>query len=87
MDKGQYKSCAAKQCFFTNMRGYRSANQTNRAFLFYGTDFYLHDLPLPRGASEEWALLHEESPKNNYLLSQVKISFISIQKMKQKFCY
>jgi hypothetical protein len=37
--------------------------------MFYGTDFYLYDLPLPRLKSEEWALMHEESPKNNFLFS------------------
>lgn len=77
MDKGQYKTCGkgehSKKCFFTNLRGYRSNKQTNRALLFYGTDFYLHDLPLPRQPYEEWALLHEESPKNNYLFSYPRI--------------
>ena len=37
--------------------------------MFYGSDFYLYDLPLPRLENEEWALMHEESPKNNFLFS------------------
>ena len=30
------------------------------------------DLPLPR-SNEDWALVHEESPKNNPLLSQTSV--------------
>ena len=37
--------------------------------MFYGTDYNAADLPLPRQPHHEWGLLHEESPKNNYLLS------------------
>ena len=33
--------------------------------LFYGSSFSPTDLPLPRLAHQDWALLHEESPKNN----------------------
>ncbi len=76
MDTGSYKTCGAqkKTCFFTNSRQYKKNIQTPvKAYLFYGTDFYLHDLPLPRQSDEEWALLHEESPKNNYLFSFKKI--------------
>lgn len=40
-----------------------------QVFMFYGTDFKYFDLPLPRKPHHEWALLHEESPKNNYLFS------------------
>ena len=72
MDQGSYKQCGTNKCFFTNIRAYRSHPQS-KAFLFYGTDFYLNDLPIPRSANEEWALLHEESPKNNYLFSFKKI--------------
>ena len=57
------------------MRKFRTHNRT-KAFIFYGTDFRLYDLPLPRLPHEEWALLHEESPKNNYLFS-----FDSVMKM------
>ncbi len=77
MDTGSYKTCGAAQentCFFTNSRQYRDNTQTPAlAYLFYGTDFYLHDLPLPRRPGEEWALMHEESPKNNYLFSFKKV--------------
>ena len=41
-----------------------------RAIFFYGTEFNPTDLPLPRSPNEDWALIHEESPKNNPLISQ-----------------
>ena len=47
----------------TLMKDYRT-----RGFLFYGTDVDPFDLPLPRLKHHEWALIHEESPLNNYLL-------------------
>jgi alpha-1,3-fucosyltransferase 10 len=72
LDLGSFRKCSGdNKCFFTNMRRFKLNNRTSRkAFMFYGTDFRLYDLPLPRhAANEDWALLHEESPKNNYLLS------------------
>ena len=39
------------------------------AYIFYGTSFSANDLPLPRNPDDVWALLHEESPKNNWLFS------------------
>uniref|UniRef100_A0A8B9Z1X0 Fucosyltransferase n=1 Tax=Buteo japonicus TaxID=224669 RepID=A0A8B9Z1X0_9AVES len=33
-----------------------------------GTDFSIDSLPLPRRDYHDWALFHEESPKNNYKL-------------------
>ena len=44
-----------------------------QGLLFYGTDFETADLPLPRSTHQEWGLLHEESPKNNYLFSHKEI--------------
>ncbi|KAH9495264.1 Alpha 1,3 fucosyltransferase [Bulinus truncatus] len=43
------------------------------AFLFYGTDFNEEDLPLPRSEEHIWALFHEESPKNKFLLSHGEV--------------
>lgn len=37
--------------------------------MFYGTTFKYYDLPLPRKPHHEWALVHEESPMNNFLFS------------------
>lgn len=45
------------------------ADPRTRALLFYGTDFRAADAPLPRLGHQSWALLHEESPLNNFLLS------------------
>ena len=33
--------------------------------VFYGSSFSATDVPLPRLMHHDWALLHEESPKNN----------------------
>ena len=82
MDIGSFKQCDSDQssgkktCFFTNSRKYWSFEKHYKAFMFYGTDFALWDLPLPRKKHEDWALMHEESPKNNYLFS-----FESIMKL------
>ena len=74
LDLGSYTKCGEtkKACYVTNVRKYRDHNNT-KAFLYYGSDFYLHDLPLPRRPHEEWGLLHEESPKNNFLFSFERI--------------
>lgn len=40
-----------------------------QAILFYGTLMKLTDLPLPRPKGQLWALMHEESPKNNPVFS------------------
>ncbi|GFQ76951.1 alpha-(1,3)-fucosyltransferase 11 [Trichonephila clavata] len=39
------------------------------AYILYGTDFSGEKLPLPRKNNHLWALLHEESPMNNYIFS------------------
>lgn len=44
-----------------------------QVFMFYGTDLGSTDLPLPRQPFHQWALLHEESPKNNYIYSHEPI--------------
>lgn len=41
--------------------------------LWYGSDFKPKDMPLPRKPHHEWGLLHEESPKNNYLLTKPEV--------------
>ncbi|KAJ9597366.1 hypothetical protein L9F63_011755 [Diploptera punctata] len=44
------------------------------AFMFYGSKFDVIDLPLPRnGIAHDWALLHEESPKNVPALSHLEV--------------
>lgn len=60
--------CARGACVASRDRRVRGLSRT-RALLFYGTDFRASEAPLPRLAHQSWALLHEESPLNNFLLS------------------
>nr|XP_060625159.1 alpha-(1,3)-fucosyltransferase 11 isoform X1 [Anolis sagrei ordinatus] len=60
--------CARGSCLSTKRRRARGLRRT-RALLFYGTDFRAYEAPLPRAPHQAWALFHEESPMNNYLLS------------------
>ncbi|KYO35083.1 alpha-(1,3)-fucosyltransferase 10 [Alligator mississippiensis] len=66
-ETGRLGECGEDLCFFTINRTYQH-NHMTRAFLFYGTDFNIESLPLPRKGHHDWALFHEESPKNNYKL-------------------
>ncbi|XP_077999691.1 GDP-fucose protein O-fucosyltransferase 3-like [Glandiceps talaboti] len=68
-ERGKVKTCGQDKCFFTVDRHFHTHPKT-QVFMFYGTDFHSNDLPLPRKPQHEWALLHEESPKNNYKLNQ-----------------
>ncbi|XP_055972794.1 alpha-(1,3)-fucosyltransferase 10 [Sorex fumeus] len=66
-ETGRLGQCGGDTCFFTINKSYLYHPKT-KAFLFYGTDFNIESLPLPRKAHHDWALFHEESPKNNYKL-------------------
>ncbi|XP_075060691.1 GDP-fucose protein O-fucosyltransferase 3 [Mixophyes fleayi] len=66
-ENGRLGKCGGDTCFFTINRTYLK-NPATRAVLFYGTDLNIDSLPLPRKFYHEWALFHEESPKNNYRL-------------------
>ena len=70
--------CSKGPCLTTVDR--KLLNQSNsQAILFYGTDFRATDVPLPRYPWQHWALFHEESPKNNWILSHEEcIRFIII---------
>ncbi|XP_066471415.1 alpha-(1,3)-fucosyltransferase 10 [Tiliqua scincoides] len=68
-ETGRLGQCGQETCFFTINRTYQHHPMT-KAFLFYGTDFNIDGLPLPRKDHHDWALFHEESPKNNYKLFQ-----------------
>uniref|UniRef100_A0A8D0E637 GDP-fucose protein O-fucosyltransferase n=1 Tax=Salvator merianae TaxID=96440 RepID=A0A8D0E637_SALMN len=68
-ETGRHGHCGQHTCFFTINRTYQH-NPMTKAFLFYGTDFSIDGLPLPRKDNHDWALFHEESPKNNYKLFQ-----------------
>lgn len=60
--------CGKEVCTSTKKKAL-AKNGKQVAYMFYGTDFEVEDLPLPRLKSDIWALLHEESPMNNYLFS------------------
>ncbi|XP_076046459.1 GDP-fucose protein O-fucosyltransferase 3-like [Oratosquilla oratoria] len=62
----QTRECREGSCIFTENRSYLKKRQT-KAVMFYGSDFDPIDMPLPRRARHWWALLHEESPKNQNL--------------------
>ncbi|XP_039614703.1 alpha-(1,3)-fucosyltransferase 10 isoform X1 [Polypterus senegalus] len=66
-ETGRIGKCGEDTCFFTINQTFYNHKMT-QAFLFYGTDFNIKSLPLPRKPTHHWALFHEESPKNNYKL-------------------
>ncbi|XP_069741456.1 alpha-(1,3)-fucosyltransferase 11 isoform X2 [Narcine bancroftii] len=63
--RAQRIDCAAGSCLSGRRRHARRAS----ALIFYGTDFRADEAPLPRHRRQAWALFHEESPMNNYVLS------------------
>ncbi|XP_066505625.1 alpha-(1,3)-fucosyltransferase 11 [Hoplias malabaricus] len=60
--------CAHSSCLVTRNRKVQLHRRTT-AIIFYGTDFRAYEAPLPRLPHQTWALFHEESPMNNYVLS------------------
>ncbi len=60
--------CGKSTCISTVHKNLLGDPMT-RGIMFYGTDVRSYEMPLPRKPWHEWALLHEESPQNNYLLS------------------
>lgn len=60
--------CPRGSCLVTRSRRVARHRRT-RALIFYGTDFRAYEAPLPRLPHQSWALFHEESPMNNYVLS------------------
>lgn len=65
------KTCSEGTCLFTQSRT-EQTNPLTAAVMYYGTDVNWNDLPLPREPDVLWALLHEESPKNNWMFAQEK---------------
>ena len=61
--------CSRGSCLFTHSRT-EFENPLTEAFMFYGTDIRWTDLPVPRKPHHFWGLIHEESPKNNWVLAQ-----------------
>jgi galactoside 3-L-fucosyltransferase 11 len=62
--------CPNASCRVTANRN-RLSHAKTRGVLFYGSDFNSEDLPVPRKKHHEWALLHEESPMNNHVLTHM----------------
>ena len=62
------RKCSEGACLFTHSRTEQDNPETG-AFLFYGSQLDWKDLPLPRKSHHLWALLHEESPKNNWVFN------------------
>ncbi|XP_012276747.1 alpha-(1,3)-fucosyltransferase 10 [Orussus abietinus] len=59
--------CGDVQCYFTQNRTFQS-HPLLKGILFYGSNFQINDLPLPRRQRVDWGLFHEESPRNNPIL-------------------
>lgn len=66
--KNHHIVCEKGSCITSIDRGLQNDPAT-RGFIFYGTDLRADDLPLPRRPWDEWAIFHEESPKNNWMLT------------------
>ena len=59
--------CPSSVCYSTGDRRYKDDPRLYGLY-FYGTDLDPEDMPVPRKPHHEWALFHEESPMNNYML-------------------
>ena len=70
-DGRRIKQCKEGSCLVTKSRT-ELHNPNVSVFMYYGTDIDWNDLPLPRKPQHMWALLHEESPKNNWILATEK---------------
>ena len=66
--KREVKKCSLGTCIFTQSRT-EYDNPLTEGFMFYGSNIHWKDLPLPRKQNHKWFLLHEESPKNDFILS------------------
>ncbi|XP_040176381.1 alpha-(1,3)-fucosyltransferase 11 [Rana temporaria] len=62
--------CPQSSCMVTKNKGVKLYKRT-KSVIFYGTDFRAYEAPLPRLSHQTWALFHEESPMNNYVLSHL----------------
>ncbi|KAL4241047.1 Alpha-(1 3)-fucosyltransferase 11 [Mactra antiquata] len=67
-EAGASRSCGDNACFFTIDKHYYHHPQS-KVMMFYGSDINKKNLPIPRLPRHEWALMHEESPKNDYTLT------------------
>ncbi|XP_075466750.1 GDP-fucose protein O-fucosyltransferase 4 [Ascaphus truei] len=63
-------NCPLSSCLVTKNKRVKLHKRT-KSIIFYGTDFRAYEAPLPRLSHQTWALFHEESPMNNYVLSHL----------------
>ena len=62
--------CSLGSCLITKSRTeLTNPNTEVSVFMFYGSDLRWKDMPLPRKSHHMWALLNEESPKNNWVFA------------------
>ena len=61
------RDCKLGKCLITHSRT-EVGNPNTDAIVFEGTMMNWKDLPLPRSSRHLWALLHDESPRNNWPL-------------------
>ncbi|ESP01433.1 hypothetical protein LOTGIDRAFT_83439, partial [Lottia gigantea] len=66
-EKGGRAKCGKNICDVSHNRS-RKGEQDIMMYSFYGSNFKPYDLPVPRRRGDYWALIHEESPKNNHYL-------------------
>ncbi|KAJ1143262.1 hypothetical protein NDU88_009573 [Pleurodeles waltl] len=62
--------CPRGSCLVTKNKKVQLYKRT-KSIIFYGTDFRAYEVPLPRLPHQTWAVFHEESPMNNYVLSHL----------------
>ena len=62
------KGSSTRTCLFTQSRT-EYANPLTAVFMFYASQMQWEDMPLPRRPSHMWAIIQEESPKNNWVLA------------------
>lgn len=66
-DSHEFGCPSGASCIATKDRSVLSSNR-DMAIMIYGTDFKISEAPFPRKPNHAWALLHEESPQNNYVI-------------------
>jgi len=64
-------SSSGNKCLVTQNKTILNTINNKRfvSLMFYGSNFDVEDIPLPKKDNHLWALFHEESPLNSYLLT------------------
>jgi len=64
-------SSSGLKCLVTQNKSVLKTINDDRivSLMFYGSNFDVEDIPLPKKDNHLWALFNEESPKNSYLLT------------------